>query len=324
VKINYPEIKKACCYGVGLIGCGCAVDFARNGIDVVMYNDDTRILDDAKERVEKNFQNLVASGAISEEKSKAAMDLIQYETELSVALHGVQYIQESTPESYDIKQSVLETIDNYCDENVIVATSSSALLVSKLASFSKYPTRVICAHPYNPVHLIPLIEIVGIEGSDEVTQHVKDFFISIKKEPVILKKEIKGYIGNRLQVVIGREIVEMLERGICTVEDADKALTFGPALRWAIMGHLLNMELGFNGGVKAMYDKIIVKGSDRSSYLDDMANWIKYPEDLAEKAQVGVDEEMANRSPEVGNDKASLIKYRDNMLIEILKLHQKI
>lgn len=324
MKTNYPEIKKVCCYGVGLIGCGFAVNFAMHGIEVVMYNPETSLLDGAKEEVGKNFANLVDSAAITETQAKAAMALIQFETELFVALDGIQYIQESVPENYDVKKQVIETIDQYCGEDVILATSSSALLISKLASFSKYPTRVISAHPYNPVHLIPLIEIVGIEGSEKVTQHVKDFFARIKKEPVILKKEIKGYIANRLQVVIGREIVEMLERGVCTVEDVDKALTYGPAMRWAIMGHLLNMELGFNGGVKGMYDKIIVKGSDRSSYLDDMANWIKYPEDLADKAQAGVDAEMANRSPEVGNDKESLIQYRDSMLIEILKLHKKL
>jgi 3-hydroxyacyl-CoA dehydrogenase len=322
--MNYPEIKKTCCYGVGLIGCGCAVNFAMNDVEVVMYNSKTTSLDCAKGRIESSFENLITSGAISREDANIAMSLIKYETDLSVALDGVQYIQESAPENYDVKKEVIETIDQYCGEDVIIATSSSALLVSKLASFSKYPKRVICAHPYNPVHLIPLIEIVGNEGSEEVTAHVKDFFLAIKKEPVVLKKEIKGYIANRLQVVIGREIVEMLEREVCTVEDVDKALTFGPGIRWAIMGHMLNMELGFNGGVKAMYDKIIVKGSDRSSYLDDMANWIKYPEDLADKAQAGVDEEMANRDPEIGNDKESLIKYRDQMLIEMLKLHKKL
>ncbi|MGR5143077.1 3-hydroxyacyl-CoA dehydrogenase family protein [Photobacterium sp. DNB23_23_1] len=322
--MNYPEIRKICCYGVGLIGCGCAVNFAMNDVEVVMFNSKTTSLDRAKGRIEDSFDNLIASGAISRQEADAAMSLISYETNLPVALDGVQYIQESAPESYEVKKDIIETIDQYCDENVIIATSSSALLVSKLASFSKHPTRVICAHPYNPVHLIPLIEIVGNEGSEAVTEHVRAFFKRIKKEPVVLKKEIKGYIANRLQVVIGREIVEMLERGVCTVEDVDKAMTFGPGIRWAIMGHMLNMELGFTGGVKAMYDKIIVKGSDRSSYLDDMANWIKYPEDLADKAQAGVDEEMANRDPEIGNDKESLIQYRDKMLIELLKLHNKL
>jgi 3-hydroxyacyl-CoA dehydrogenase len=321
---NLPEIKKVCCYGVGLIGCGCAVNFAMNQIEVVMYNTKTTSLDRAKGRIEANFENLVAADAITQDAAIAAMKYISYETDLKTALAGVQYIQESAPENYDVKQEVIETIDKYCGEDVIIATSSSALLVSKLATFSKYPKRVICAHPYNPVHLIPLIEIVGNEGSEEITQHVKDFFTKIKKEPVVLKKEIKGYIANRLQVVIGREVVEMLDRGVCTVEDADKALTFGPGLRWAILGHMLNMELGFTGGVKAMYDKIIVKGSDRSSYLDDMANWIKYPDHTADLTQEGIYEEMANRDPETGNDKESIIKYRDSMLIEMLKLHKKL
>jgi 3-hydroxyacyl-CoA dehydrogenase len=322
--MSFPEIKKICCYGVGLIGTGWATNFVMKGYPVNMYSPEETILENARKRIEDNFARLVEADVLSSSEVDDAMGLVSYITSLEEALSGVQLIQESVPDKYEIKKEVIENIDKHCGDDVIVATSSSALLVSEMSSYSKYPSRVICAHPYNPVHLIPLVELVGAEGSEDAVQHAKEFYGSIGKEPVVLKKEIKGYIANRLQVVIGREIVELLERGVCTVEDADKALTFGPGIRWAVMGHMLAMNLGFSGGVKAMYEKIIVKGSDRSSYLDDMANWIKYPEDLPEKSQAGVDEELANRPAEIGNTNEGLVEYRDKMLIEILKLHKKL
>ncbi|MFA9422090.1 MAG: 3-hydroxyacyl-CoA dehydrogenase family protein [Sedimentibacter sp.] len=322
--MKYPEIKRICCYGVGLIGTGCATNYIMKGYPVNMYNSKQTSLEKARGRIEGNCARLVEAGVLTDEQAEKALKLVTYTTSLEEALSDVQLIQESAPDKYEVKKDVIETVDKYCGNDVIIATSSSALLISQISAYSKFPERVICAHPYNPVHLIPLIELVGAEGSEDAVQHAKEFFALIGKEPVVLKKEIKGYIANRLQVVVGREIVELLERGVCTVEDADKALTFGPGIRWAIMGHMLAMQLGFAGGVKAMYDKIIVKGSDRSSYLDDMANWIKYPEDLPELSQAGVDEEMANRSPEIGNTNESLIEYRDKMLIEILKLHKKL
>ena len=162
-------------------------------------------------------------------------------------------------------------------------------------------------------------------GGEVHIETIRNFLASIGKKPVVLKKEAKGYIANRLQVVVGREIVEMVYRGICTVEDAEIALTYGPGLRWAIMGHNLIMQLGGGpNGVKGMFDKLVARGAEKSSYLDDLGNWIKYPDDWPEVAQAGIDETLTHRDPSIGNDNESLAAYRDKMLIEILKLHETV
>jgi len=149
--------------------------------------------------------------------------------------------------------------------------------------------------------------------------------IQIGKKPVVLNKETKGFIANRFQVVIGREIVELVNRGVCSVEDCETALTFGPGLRWAIMGHNLVMQLGGGeNGVRGMFAKVTAKGADRSSYLDDLGNWIKYPDDWPDVVQAGIDETLANRPRSKGNDNSTLAAYRDLMLMEILKLHQNV
>lgn len=323
--MKYPKIKKVALYGIGVIGTGWATAFSSASIAVNMYGLSQKNLDFARTCVESNFSGMVSGGLLSAQQAEDAMNLITYTTDISTALDNVQLVQESVSERIAVKEEVFRTIDNFCGPEVIVGSSSSSMLVSQLSSFSKYPERCICIHPYNPPHLIPLVELVGTPSGSDAVEHVRKFMEQIGKKPVVLKKEVHGYIGNRLQVVVGREIVEMVYRGICSVEDAETALTFGPGLRWAIMGHNLTMQLGGGtAGVKGMFEKVVSKGSDRSSYLDDLGNWIKYPDDWPEVAQDGINRAMANRPAEIGNDNDSLAAYRDLMLMEILKLHNTV
>lgn len=323
--MQYPEIKKAAMYGIGLIGAGWATNLSMNSLEVNMYGRSEESLNRARARVQKNFQGLVDGGVLTQRQADDAKALIRYTTDIGEALSGVQLVQESVSERYEAKEAAFQEIDKYCGPDVILATSSSSLLISKMAPFSKYPERCVCSHPYNPPHLIPLVELVGPEGSEDAVEHMRAFLLRIGKKPVVLKKETKGYIANRFQVVVGREIVELVKRGVCTVEDCETALTYGPGLRWAIMGHNLTMQLGGGaGGVRGMFEKVVARGSDRSSYLDDLGNWIKYPDDWPEAAQAGIDETLAHRDPSIGNDNESLAAYRDKMLIEILKLHDTV
>ena len=323
--MNYPEIKKVALYGVGIIGAGWATNLSTAGIEVSMYGRSEESLRAAQGRVEANFSGMVDGGLLTAQQAQQAMELITYTTDLTAALSSAQLVQESVSERPAVKEEVFALIDAHCGPEVIVGSSSSSMLVSQLSSYSKYPERCICVHPYNPPHLIPLVELVGIPGSEPAVEHIRAFLKSIGKKPVVLKKEAKGYIANRLQVVVGREIVEMVYRGICTVEDAETALTYGPGLRWAIMGHNLTMQLGGgSNGVRGMFEKVVAKGAEKSSYLDDLGNWIKYPDDWPEVAQAGIDRAMASRPPEIGNDNESLAAYRDKMLIEILKLHDTV
>lgn len=323
--MTYPEIKKVALYGIGIIGAGWATCLSVKGIDVALYGRSEESLDRAREKVATNFHGLVDGGLLTQAQVDTAVGHIVYTTDVAEALAGVQMVIESVAERADVKQAVYETVDAHCGADVIVATSTSSMLISNLAKMSKYPERCICAHPYNPPHLIPLVELVGVEGGDDAIEHTRKFLVEMGKKPVVLQKETKGFIANRLQVVIGREIVEMVKRGVCTVEDCEDALTFGPGMRWAVMGHNLTMQLGGGaGGVKGMFEKVVAKGGDRSGYLDDLGNWIKYPDDWPTVCQDGVDEALAHRTPEIGNDNASLAAYRDKMLIQILKLHETV
>ena len=137
----------------------------------------------------------------------------------------------------------------------------------------------------------------------------------------MLNRECPGYIANRLQLAVYREMIDLVMRGVCTAEDADKALTFGPGIRWAIFGHNMIMQLGNPGGLKGM---MAMLGTGGDVWLADMADWKHMPnEEYGEIAQASVDEMMKNFPDEVGHTNPEIAKYRDKMLIEILKLHHK-
>ena len=257
------------------------------------------------------------------EAAGQALDRVRCTTSMEEALCGVQLVQESVPERYEIKQAVLAQVDEFAGDRVIYASSTSGLLISEIAKLSQYPERCIGAHPYNPPHLIPLVELVGPAGSEAAVETARQFYTQLGKEPVVLHQEVPGFIANRIQTAVAREIIDLVVRGVCSVEDADKALTFGPGIRWAIMGQNLLYQLGNPKGIKGLYANV-GGGKNKKSWLEDMARWTTYPEDWPDMAQAGVEEAMARRPAQLGNTNESLARYRDEMLLEILKLHHKL
>ena len=148
-----------------------------------------------------------------------------------------------------------------------------------------------------------------------------DFYQSIGKEAVLLNRECPGFIANRLQLALYREVQDLVMRGVCSVEDVDKALVYGPGIRWAIFGHNMIMQMGNPGGLTGMVKML---GNSGDVWLADMASWTHQPDNWDEVAQPGVDQEMANFPDYIGHTNADCIAYRDKMLIEILKLHKKL
>ena len=148
-----------------------------------------------------------------------------------------------------------------------------------------------------------------------------DFYQSIGKEAVLLRRECPGFIANRLQLALYREVQDLVMRGVCSVEDADKALVYGPGLRWAIFGHNMIMQLGNPGGLTGMVNML---GNSGDRWLADMASWTHQPDNWAEVAQPGVDEEMKHFPDHIGHTNEACAAYRDQMLIELLKLHKKL
>ena len=155
--------------------------------------------------------------------------------------------------------------------------------------------------------------------TDETLAVAKAFYESVGKEAVILNKPVPGYISNRLQLAVFRECIDLVMNGVCSVEDVDKALTFGPGIRWAIFGHNMIMQLGNKDGIKGMIDML----GGGYNLCADIAAWDTIPDSYGALAQAQVDEMMKNFPDSVGHNNADIAKYRDEMLINILKLHGK-
>ncbi len=317
------EIRKVSCVGAGVIGYSWALYFALKKLDVTVYDISNDPLDLAKQRVHSSLNSLIKNGVVDEAESLQIEGRILYTTSMEEAVSNVQLIVESTPESYDIKREIVKEIEHFTAENTIIVSSTSGLLITEIARDAKHPERFIGGHPYNPPHLIPLVEITkGDKTSNEVVETAKAFYTLIGKEPVVLQKEALGFICNRLQMALYREVCDLVTRGVCSVEDADKAVTFGPGLRWGIMGPSLVFQLG--GGEHGIAGLLQHLGPSIHMWLEDMADFKEFPSEFGAIVQEGVNKEIANRSPEIGNDDASLAEYRDKMLIEMLKLHNKL
>ncbi|MFX1478605.1 MAG: 3-hydroxyacyl-CoA dehydrogenase family protein [Promethearchaeota archaeon] len=317
------DIKKIAVLGAGVIGNSWVANFVWKGypVNLWLYSANEEIT--AKEIIKDHLEGLAINGIFDKKEVPKMMNLVTYTTSLEKAVKDVELIIEAIIEDLTIKQKFLVEIDKYANSKAIFATSTSYKLISDIAKFTQLSQRCISAHPYNPPHLIPLIEITIPEegkGSLKTARIAAEFFESINKVPIILKKDVSGFIANQIQSAVSTKCGELLENGVCTVEDIDKAVSFGPGLRWAIVGPYLVSQLGGGkGGIKGITLHI-----GKANLEDPNEQAIKELEQYADFIQGEVDKELANRSPEFGNDNESLKNFRDKILIKILKEHKKI
>jgi len=318
------DIKKICALGGGgVIGSSWCTNFLWKGYAVTVYdvNDDALAL--AKKRITANLEYLAEKKIITQEASRQALAQASYTTDQRKALQDVQYVQESGPENYDVKKAVLAILDKYGSPETIFASSTSGLLITEIAKGSKHPERCIGAHPYNPPHLIPLVEITkGEQTSDAVVKVANDFYRLLGKEPIVLQKEALGFISNRLQIALYREAVNLVLTGVCSVEDVDKAVCYGPGLRYALLGPNLIFHLGGGQvGLKGVLEHI---GPSMELWLKDMAVWKEFPVGSKDILQKGVLQEMQGRKQEEGKTTEEISRWRDEKLLNLLKLLNRI
>jgi carnitine 3-dehydrogenase len=318
------EIRKvAVLGGGGMIGSGWITNFIWRGLPVNVYDINEDALNMSRSRVKANLEYLVAKEVIPPGSMNIALSLAKYTTAIKDAVADVSFIQEASPEKYEIKQALLREVDRFAEHDAIFASSTSGLLITEIARGSKNPERCIGAHPYNPPHLIPLVEISkGEETSEDTVQKTCNFYKALGKEPIVLQKEALGFIANRLSVALYREAIDLVMRGVCSVEDIDKAVCFGPGLRYGLMGPNLIYHLGGGPfGIKGIMKHI---GPSVELWWADMADWKKVPPEWPDMAQEGVLKEMENRAPEQGRTSEDIARWRDEGLLALLRFLDKI
>lgn len=240
-------IKNIAVVGTGVIGNGWIARFLAKGFDVIAFDP----AEGAKERTKK----AIAQAWPSLEKlglaEGADQSRIIFKETIEEAVCNADYIQENVPEREALKKAVLADIDKYARPEAIIGSSTSGIVPSILQEGLKHPHRLIVAHPFNPVYILPLVELVGGKQTDAaILERACLFFEGIDMKPLIIQKEIEGHLADRLMEALWREALHMVNDGVATTEEVDAAIIYGAGLRWAQMGPFLTFHLA--GGEKGM------------------------------------------------------------------------
>ena len=246
------NVQTVACVGAGTIGAAWAAYFLSRGLTVVATDPEPAAKAHLMDTVESVWSRLQQLNPCQQ----ADQANLSFTDDLEAAVEGAEFIQESAPDDESLKIKLLRRIGEASPADSVIASSSSTFLPSRLSSQCPHPERVIVGHPFVPAYLIPLVEVVGGEETDiAALDWAMRFYTHIGKRPLQLKKEIEGYIANRLQRAVFSEALELVANGICDYDDIDKAVTWGPGLRWAIQGPVLHRHLGGGkGGVRHMIE----------------------------------------------------------------------
>jgi carnitine 3-dehydrogenase len=297
--------------GTGVIGASWAAQYLARGFDVVATDPAPNAEPNLRNYIDEAWEDLTTIGL----SSGASRDRLTFTTNMKEALSNADFVQENGPERPDFKMKLFADMDDATPVDSLIASSSSGITPSVMQSKCKHPERVVIGHPFNPPHIIPLVEVVGgTKTSPDAIQQALAFYAGIGKKPVYLKKELPGHVGNRLQAALYREIMYLIQDDVLSVEDADVAVSYGPGLRWGVMGPSLQWHLGGGaGGIKHFMDHL----------MDPLAAMIKSlgtPDITPELKQTiveGVLREAGNRSVN------ELAQEENQMLIGLLRLRAK-
>lgn len=293
--------------GCGVVGASWAAFFLSRGFDV-------RATDPAPD-AEARLHEAVADAWPSLEQlglaDGASPARLSFCADLADAVAGATFVQENGPEREEVKQELFGTLDALLPAQVLLASSSSTLMPSSLqARCERHPERVVVGHPFNPAHLIPLVEVVGgRRTSAEAVDRAVAFYAGVGKRPIRLQRELPGHVANRLQAALWREAYSLVESGVATVADVDAAVAHGPGLRWALLGPLANQHL--SGGAGGLAHVLAHLGPPTQAIMDDLGTARLGPA-LVETLVQGVHDELA------GIDSRALVETRDALLLRLL------
>ncbi len=304
-------VKKIAVIGTGVIGTGWIIRCLAHNLKVIAYDKDPKLKKKIVEEIKR------ASPFVKKlfNKKKINLKNFQYVTSLEVALKNADFIQENATENYKIKTKLMNLIGKYAKNNAIISSSSSGLLPSKIYSKCRNPARTMIGHPFNPVYLCPGVEVVaGKKTKTKFLNKANKFYKSISMNPIIVKKELPGYLADRLQEALWREGLHIINEGYATTKDLDRAIEDGPGLRWSLMGTFLTFHLaGGKLGMKHMLEQF-------GPALKLPWTKLKAPK-LSKKLSSRVI--SGTKSQAKGKSVAMISSIRDEYLVNLQKLRKK-
>ena len=304
------QIKRVAVIGTGVIGASWSTLFLAKGLHV-------RATDPAP-NAEAALRKYISDAWPEMEQlglaPGASQSNLTFHTDMKEAVADADFVQENGPERIDFKQKLYGQLDELLAADVLVASSSSGLTMSSIQEGAKtHPERMFIGHPFNPPHIIPLVEIVGgSKTSEDTIERAMAFYRELGKRPVRINKEVPGHVANRLAAALYREVIYLVSEGVISVSDIDDAVSWGPGLRWGVMGPNMLYKLGGGGSMKHFFDQFT---GPLTAWWKVLGNPEITPE-LAQKVIDGVDAEAGSRSNE------QLSEERDKVLLGLLALRK--
>jgi carnitine 3-dehydrogenase len=296
--------------GTGVIGASWATVFLARGLDVTANDPAPGAETALRKTIEAQWPAMNQIGLWS----GASIEKLHFETSPEKAVEQADFVQENGPERLEVKRDLFRRLDEAAPADALLATSTSTIMISEFqAACARHPERLVLGHPFNPPHLIPLVEVGGgRQTSPQSIERALAFYRSIGKHPIHLRRESKGHVANRLQAALWQEAFHLVASGVASVADVDAAIAHGPGLRWSLLGPFLNLHLsGGEGGIGALFDKPLWQATE--GMWRDLGH-VSVDGELGTRVATGVAEEIATR------DSAELVRQRDDVLIQLLKL----
>ena len=301
-------IRRIAIVGTGVIGASWAAQYLARGFEVIATDPAPNAEANLRKYVDDAWTVLTSIGL----SPGATRDRLEFTPDMKTALAKADFVQENGPERVDFKIKLYADMDAATPPDSLIASSSSTLTMSVVQSKCEHPERCVIGHPFNPPHVIPLVEVVGgAKTSPAAIEKALAFYKSIGKRAILLRKEVPGHVANRLQSALYREVLYLIEQGVLSVADADDAVSWGPGLRWGVMGPSLQFHLGGGaGGIQHFIDHLLPAMEPLWKVLGTPGLTPEFKQRLAD----GVREEAA------GHSVAELAEAENEVLVGLLRL----
>ena len=305
------KIRKVAIIGTGVIGTGWIIRCLAHNKIVFAYDKNQNLKSSLTKEIKRTWPNVKKLF----NKKKLNLNNFKFSSSIKEALNNAEFIIECAPENYSIKKKLLNIIGKYAKKNSIISSSSSGLLPTKIYSKCFNPQRGMIGHPFNPVYLCPGVEIVpGKKTKKKYLNKAKNFYLSISMSPIMVKKELPGYLSDRLQEALWREALHILNEGYATTKDLDRSIEDGPGLRYSLMGTFLTFHLaGGKNGMKHMLEQF----GPALKLPWTKLRAPKLTKKLSNRVIKGTKEQT------IGKSVAELANIRDEYLVNLQKLRKK-
>ena len=243
--MKLEEIHQIAVLGAGLMGHGIAQSFITGGYPVMLYDIQESVLDSAEAHIKNSLELFCGADLIESKDIGPALDRLTCTADLKQAVEGAEFITEAIPEDLALKQDVFNRVEMLCRQETILASNTSSLTLRDIGARVKHKQRLVTTHWFNPPQLVPTVEVVrGEETTDDTIKAAYDLLMKIRKVPVKINRELPGFLVNRVQIAMVREVLDLFEQGIASAEDIDRAIKGSIGFRLASIGPMITMDLG--------------------------------------------------------------------------------